>query len=236
MQRGQYRYLQSSNEYFVSPVIAGLRKVSIRPSNNEQPEPVLTDSTSSSEQLQTDTSDTMPLEPISEVDASDERHNDECSAQTEPVLTDSTPSSDTMSLEPITEVDEPISEVDASDERHNDECSAPTGPVAGELTDIVQTNMSRGEQLITKQRKQVKEYLAAHNISSSDDEVTFEEAKMENDELKNERLCKICKDNDANRVFLPCGHLVLCGLCSPSVKSCILCRAQIRGVISVYYG
>ena len=56
----------------------------------------------------------------------------------------------------------------------------------------------------------------------------------ENQELKEQRLCKICMVSDANLVFLPCGHLVSCAACAPALQNCPICRALIKGTIRTY--
>ena len=40
-----------------------------------------------------------------------------------------------------------------------------------------------------------------------DENLDPEEILKENQRLKNARLCQVCKDKDANRLFLPCVHL-----------------------------
>ena len=52
--------------------------------------------------------------------------------------------------------------------------------------------------------------------------------------MKEQRLCKICMDKDIGVVFLPCGHLICCVQCAPSLKDCPLCRQQIQGTVKTY--
>ncbi len=56
----------------------------------------------------------------------------------------------------------------------------------------------------------------------------------ENEAMREERMCKICMDNDVNIVFLPCGHLVSCQECAPNIKKCAVCRTLIRGTVKTY--
>ncbi|XP_057322510.1 baculoviral IAP repeat-containing protein 7-B-like [Microplitis mediator] len=55
-------------------------------------------------------------------------------------------------------------------------------------------------------------------------------------EPKDQGLCKICFNEDLGIVFLPCGHLVACTKCAPSLTRCAVCREPIilvaRAVIS----
>ncbi len=59
----------------------------------------------------------------------------------------------------------------------------------------------------------------------------------ENKRLKESRECKICKDAQANRLLLPCGHLNVCRLCCPAIRRCPnpQCRELIKGIVSVYF-
>ncbi|XDV44735.1 hypothetical protein PO909_012975 [Leuciscus waleckii] len=38
--------------------------------------------------------------------------------------------------------------------------------------------------------------------------------------LQEERTCKVCMDKEVNIVFMPCGHLVVCKECAPSLRKC----------------
>ena len=69
-----------------------------------------------------------------------------------------------------------------------------------------------------------------------EDQLDPEEIRKENQRLKNARLCQVCKDKDANRLFLPCAHLSSCSLCSPALTKCPQCKSNIRGIVSVYFG
>ena len=67
-------------------------------------------------------------------------------------------------------------------------------------------------------------------------EDSLQAIRDENRRLKESKQCRICRDNDANRMFLPCAHLAACSLCSPAVLNCPQCKAPIRGIVSVYFG
>ncbi|XP_071444018.1 death-associated inhibitor of apoptosis 1-like [Hetaerina americana] len=56
-------------------------------------------------------------------------------------------------------------------------------------------------------------------------------------EVKDEvRLCKICYASELGVVFLPCGHMVACVKCAPSLPVCPVCRQKpthtVRAIIS----
>ncbi|BFZ24930.1 hypothetical protein BsWGS_27969 [Bradybaena similaris] len=61
----------------------------------------------------------------------------------------------------------------------------------------------------------------------------FSKLAEENQKLKEQKLCKICLDEDACVAFIPCGHLV-CSSCAPALSLCPICRAKITGTIRTY--
>ncbi|XP_061193488.1 baculoviral IAP repeat-containing protein 3-like [Saccostrea echinata] len=56
----------------------------------------------------------------------------------------------------------------------------------------------------------------------------------ENRRLKEQRLCRICMEEDVAIAFLPCGHLCCCTHCSPAMRKCPMCRAFIKGTVKTY--
>lgn len=56
----------------------------------------------------------------------------------------------------------------------------------------------------------------------------------ENQTLKEQMLCKICLDKDASMVYLPCGHMVTCQDCAPTIRKCCICRKMILGTVKAY--
>ncbi|XP_029011437.1 baculoviral IAP repeat-containing protein 7 [Betta splendens] len=53
-------------------------------------------------------------------------------------------------------------------------------------------------------------------------------------QLQEERTCKVCMDKLVSIVFIPCGHLVVCGECAASLRHCPICRAVIRGSVRAF--
>jgi len=83
-------------------------------------------------------------------------------------------------------------------------------------------------------KKTFKTVVARDTVDGSTSEC---EAELEeNRRLREARTCKVCMDREANTVFLPCGHLVCCDTCSPSLRNCAVCRALIRGTVKVFLG
>ncbi|XP_026290013.1 death-associated inhibitor of apoptosis 1 isoform X2 [Frankliniella occidentalis] len=47
--------------------------------------------------------------------------------------------------------------------------------------------------------------------------------------------CKICFSEEIGVAFLPCGHLVSCVKCVPSLETCAVCREPISATVRVYW-
>ncbi|XP_053403178.1 baculoviral IAP repeat-containing protein 3-like [Mercenaria mercenaria] len=60
--------------------------------------------------------------------------------------------------------------------------------------------------------------------------------KEENQKLKLQSICTKCRRNDVSIVFLPCGHLVTCEDCAPTVRYCTVdsCGKYIKGTVRTY--
>ncbi len=86
-----------------------------------------------------------------------------------------------------------------------------------------------------KSSENVRNFIASLDTNDENNQ-TLEEIRAENKRLKEAKQCKICRDYDSNRMFLPCAHLAACSLCSPAVVNCPQCKAVIRGVVTVYFG
>lgn len=52
--------------------------------------------------------------------------------------------------------------------------------------------------------------------------------------LQEERTCKVCMDKEVNIVFIPCGHLVVCRECAPSLRKCPICRGLVKGTVRTF--
>ncbi|KAI8740916.1 baculoviral IAP repeat-containing protein 2 isoform X1 [Biomphalaria glabrata] len=56
----------------------------------------------------------------------------------------------------------------------------------------------------------------------------------ENRLLKEQKQCKICMEEDACMVFLPCGHLITCSTCASVVRQCPICRQKIKKTVRAF--
>ena len=53
--------------------------------------------------------------------------------------------------------------------------------------------------------------------------------QTENEELQRQNACKVCLDLQVSVLFLPCGHLAVCHVCSPAMETCPMCRQPVKG-------
>lgn len=72
---------------------------------------------------------------------------------------------------------------------------------------------------------------ASEETSSSQDN---KEKNIETNAVNNQRACKICYAEEVGVVFLPCGHLVACVNCAPSLKTCAVCRKPFSATVRAY--
>jgi len=82
----------------------------------------------------------------------------------------------------------------------------------------------------------MKDTETASTSQAEDDEarLTTEILGRQLHELQEQRICKVCLDEEINIVFLPCGHLVCCAMCAPALTKCPVCRANITDSVRTY--
>eukprot|EP00245_Coleochaete_scutata_P005460 TRINITY_DN1902_c0_g1_i1.p1 TRINITY_DN1902_c0_g1~~TRINITY_DN1902_c0_g1_i1.p1 ORF type:complete len:378 (-),score=68.70 TRINITY_DN1902_c0_g1_i1:977-2110(-) len=64
--------------------------------------------------------------------------------------------------------------------------------------------------------------------------VSHARALHENEELREQRACRVCRTNEASTLLLPCRHLCLCHGCEGQLDSCPLCRQPKAASVLVY--
>lgn len=52
--------------------------------------------------------------------------------------------------------------------------------------------------------------------------------------IEDARVCQICFIEERGVVFLPCGHLVACVKCAPSLSTCAVCRQPLTGIVRAF--
>ncbi|KAK0049469.1 adenosine deaminase AGSA [Biomphalaria pfeifferi] len=75
-----------------------------------------------------------------------------------------------------------------------------------------------------------------HTISPEDHKniLKLHALKREQNYLKNSLTCLICKDRPIDTMLLPCGHVVLCSVCSESCYSCPVCKKTALAEVKTY--
>ncbi|XP_013390417.1 baculoviral IAP repeat-containing protein 2-like [Lingula anatina] len=87
-----------------------------------------------------------------------------------------------------------------------------------------------GQQPLVPALAEVPASVATQNTSQTQNS-EIKSLLEENKRLKEERICKICMDEEVSVVFLPCGHLVACVQCAPALRNCAICRTAIKGTV-----
>lgn len=79
---------------------------------------------------------------------------------------------------------------------------------------------------------------AASKKSGQDSEDPDEKDENGSDNTKRDRLmpdlCVICLEQEYNAVFVPCGHMCCCTMCSSHLTNCPLCRRRIEQVVRTF--
>ncbi|XP_057964837.1 E3 ubiquitin-protein ligase SP1 [Malania oleifera] len=79
---------------------------------------------------------------------------------------------------------------------------------------------------------------AASKRSGQDNEDPNGKAENDSDSAKKDRpmpdLCVICLEQEYNAVFLQCGHMCCCMVCSSHLTNCPLCRRRIEQVVRTF--
>jgi hypothetical protein len=57
--------------------------------------------------------------------------------------------------------------------------------------------------------------------------------KADIERFREERTCKVCLEDEVNRVFLPCGHMSCCDVCADQLYDCPMCRKRILAFVKV---
>ena len=54
-------------------------------------------------------------------------------------------------------------------------------------------------------------------------------------DFKDSQLCQICMDKERCIALRPCGHLLSCEKCAPSLRNCPICRNPVKGYFKIYH-
>ncbi|KAL4233263.1 hypothetical protein ACF0H5_007947 [Mactra antiquata] len=105
------------------------------------------------------------------------------------------------------------------------------GPIMPEPMDV-EPNTELKESIKDDKKSIPQSTLRPSSASSTND---VEKVMLENEKLKDMKLCKICMDNELCMTFLPCGHLATCEGCSTTLTECPICRNEITQRVKVFW-
>jgi ATP-dependent DNA helicase PIF1 len=71
------------------------------------------------------------------------------------------------------------------------------------------------------------------NVNKLDQINIFSEFEYKQD-IEEDKLCVVCKENSKNVVLLPCRHMCLCKICSENINKCPICRKDINEYMQVF--
>ena len=54
-------------------------------------------------------------------------------------------------------------------------------------------------------------------------------------DTKRDYFCKLCVEREANTLFLPCSHMMVCRYCATRLNKCPVCRSLINQMVKVYF-
>ncbi|XP_053312472.1 baculoviral IAP repeat-containing protein 2 [Spea bombifrons] len=114
-------------------------------------------------------------------------------------------------------------------------------PSAVQVLGLIDIVLAKGSSAVVAFKNTLKandpnifrELYLEQSLKSSDDcsDLSMEEQLRR---LQEERTCKICMDQEVSIVFIPCGHLVVCKDCAPSLRKCPICRGTIKGTVRTF--
>ncbi|KAK3605804.1 hypothetical protein CHS0354_002421 [Potamilus streckersoni] len=94
-------------------------------------------------------------------------------------------------------------------------------------------NSGKGIRKDYVQEDSLKYYVLEDSLKETvfEDDKKFEE---DNKHPQQQFLCKTCLQEQACIVFLPCGHLSACPVCSQKLQNCDICQQHIKATIRAY--
>ncbi|XP_067664828.1 putative inhibitor of apoptosis [Haliotis asinina] len=74
-----------------------------------------------------------------------------------------------------------------------------------------------------------------HTLGSEPGKQRSQRLVDENRSLRDKNTCRMCRNESVGVLFLPCGHLVTCSRCAPTIADCIVCSKTILGTVKTYF-
>ena len=101
-----------------------------------------------------------------------------------------------------------------------------------------QPENNQPEKVLETEVESVQEYIDSieqENRCLKVSQQFYNRLEKDLEKLKESKLCKICMDEEACIVFIPCGHLMSCVNCSPGMKNCAICRKPVKSTVRTYF-
>ncbi|XP_072305858.1 baculoviral IAP repeat-containing protein 7-like [Eucyclogobius newberryi] len=102
------------------------------------------------------------------------------------------------------------------------------------VTDVLQAEEEDRQRGTTSTEPEVRQGTSTRTQTTIKEKVKDPSPEELLKQLQEERTCKVCMDKLVSIVFIPCGHLVVCGDCAASLRHCPICRAVIRGSVRAF--
>jgi hypothetical protein len=84
---------------------------------------------------------------------------------------------------------------------------------------------SNNENSIVIENEKIEEFNKSLIMDKNDDDY---------EDINDEKLCKICYENEKNTLTMPCNHVAMCFECSNQIENCIICRKKIQNKIKIF--
>lgn len=101
-----------------------------------------------------------------------------------------------------------------------------------ELDSMERTGEIERDKLLTPLHRKLSSGLPDRDKIIHNSE-NFKRLEEESKDMKAQMMCKICCEMAVSIVFLPCGHLTSCAQCAPALKTCPVCRTEIKGSVKI---
>lgn len=107
------------------------------------------------------------------------------------------------------------------------QCSAIYGESATISIDAEDTSLAKGAEESALQK-------VANEMHDSRKAPDIQHLQAELESLREERLCKVCFESEADCVILECGHKNVCQTCARHSTCCPMCRGLITRVVPTF--
>uniref|UniRef100_A0A182YU70 RING-type domain-containing protein n=1 Tax=Biomphalaria glabrata TaxID=6526 RepID=A0A182YU70_BIOGL len=102
---------------------------------------------------------------------------------------------------------------------------------------LYEKNITVTSESLLKSLTELGQVIQEADTKTLTSSIDYSEAiRKENQELREQSLCKICLDEKMEIVFTSCGHLACCTECASALDKCPICRKAVTGKVRVHMG